>query len=253
MGIPTTLKCLNTAKFPKEVVELFIEAANFVLDNLEFVPWKIEKMRQMWGKRSLKNLLMDPQTNYLFPCLDTAILAVHYLTISGVPSYLKLLTEKQAVNKFHKKKARVMHLDSLVEVTHKNIPYSLEIGSGDLTFLTPLDIYSSGEEIEYFTTQHDPGNTIWTRSPFLMIDGKLIEKYPEFPPLDFLESEQNLISVPYRLNTSDFQKEQRVKSKPSLFDINKRDYNKEALVAYNESWTKANADFLNGLKSFLYI
>jgi hypothetical protein len=248
-----SLKCQNTKRFPKEVVGIFIETANFVLDNLEFVPWGIEKMQRMFGKRSLKNLLREPQTNYLFPCLDAAILAVHYLTLSGVPSYLKLLTEKQVAKKFHDKRARLMHLDSLVEIAHKDTPYSLDIGSGDITFLTPLNPGISGEEIEYFTTRHDEWGSIWTRSPFLRIDGRLIEKYPELPPLEFLESEHNLINVPYCLNASDFQKEQRVKSKLSLFDINKRDYDKEALIAYNDSWTKANIDFLPCLKTFQYI
>jgi hypothetical protein len=247
--------CQNQDKFPDGLVQKLTETVNYVLDTLSFVSWDEEEMRRLWRKRSLNDVLRNPQANYLFPCLDTAALATDYLAHNNEDVYLKVLTEKGAMRAFREGKSRIMHIDSLVELIYDGVPYGLDIGCGDITLLRNTeskDRNISPEEEEYFTTRPENGERIWRRTPFLKIGGKDLISNSDLSPLDFIETDYNLVKVPYNINKNDFYNEKEIQGKERILKSNTQDYNSNNLTSYNKEWLKANKDFLPGLKEFKY-
>jgi len=203
------MKCTNQDKFPGKVVEIFVAATNHVLSTLKFAAWDEATMKRQWRGRSLQALSENPEVNYLFPCLDTALLATAYLTSQGEEAYLEVLTEKGATKAFKSEKARIMHIDSLVRIELEGRPYLLDIGCGDVTLLTPVD-EETREEVRYYTTRHNKGEEIWTRTPFLRVDGEIIQDNQNNAPLDFLTSKHNLVRAPFIIRKTDFYRENQV-------------------------------------------
>jgi len=246
-------KCQNQDKFPGEVVAKLVDATNHALSVSKFIAWDEITMKRLWRGRPLKDLLKHPEINHLFPCLDTATIATHYLARKGEDVYLKVLTEKGATEAFKQERARIMHVDSLVELIHQGVPYCLDIGCGDITILTPTKNTSSDSlEQEYHTTRHEQGEGIWTRTPFLRVKGQDLVRHADLSPLDFLDNDKNLVKVPYGVSREDFYASRNVEGKENILRINKRDYNPEAARTFNRQWIEDNKDFLPGLKEFRY-
>ncbi len=246
-------KCQNQDKFPEEVVAKLVEATNHVLGISKFVAWNEETMKRLWRGRPLKNLLKNPEINYLFPCLDTAALATSYLAEKGEDVYLKVLTEKGATNAFREGKAGIMHIDSLVELVHNGVPYSLDIGCGDIIILKPITNQCSNSlEQEFYTTRPEKGEQIWNRTPFLKVKGQEFVSHINLSPLDFLNIPQNLVEVPYDISKEDFYTSRDVGCKENILKTNQKDYNPQAARAFNKEWLETNKDFLPGLIAFTY-
>jgi hypothetical protein len=249
------MKCQNTDRFPREVVSIFIDATNHVLDTLTFKAWDKETMKRCWRGRSLNDLLKNPEANHLFPCLDTALLATHYLASQGQDAYLKVLTEKGAVEAFKDGRARIMHIDSLAEINWKGKSYALDLGCGDITILTPIiptEDEIPSEEVKYFTTRPEEGEQIWRRTPFLRLRGQEIKNNPDRSPLSFLYAPENLVKVPYCIDPGDFYRENMASGKPSIVSSNQEGYDPKSCSRYNEEWLDKNKDFLPGMRRFRY-
>jgi len=247
--------CQNQDKFPKELVQKLAEAVNYVLDTSRFVAWDEEKMKKLWRGRPLKDLLENPKINHLFPCLDTAALATYYLTQKGEKVYLKVLTEKGATDAFRGGKARIMHVDSLVELIYNDIPYGLDIGCGDITVLTQAnnkDEVISPEE-EYFTTRPEQGEQIWRRTPFLKVSGKDLITHMNLSPLDFLTTPFNTVKIPYGITKDDFYTIEKVNGKDNILNTNNEEYNASESRLFNREWLNANKKFLPNLHEFQYM
>lgn len=247
--------CQNQGKFPRGLVQKLTEAVNYVLDTSRFVGWDEEKMRKLWRGRPLNDLLRNPEINHLFPCLDTAALATYYLAQKDENVYLKVLTEKGATNAFREGRARIMHIDSLIELVYDELPFGLDIGCGDITLLRPTyrkDSSISPEEEEYFTTRPEDGESVWRRTPFLKVRGRDFIASPKLSPLDFLETAHNLVKVPYDITKEDFYTAREVSGKDSILRTNCRDYNPQDSASSNKEWLDANKEFLPGLREFQY-
>lgn len=247
--------CQNQDKFPRGLVQRLTEAVNYVLDNSRFVSWDEEKMRKLWRGRPLNDLLKNPEINHLFPCLDTAAFATNYLAQKDENVYLKVLTEKGATKAFREERARIMHIDSLIELVYDGISFGLDIGCGDITLLRPTnnkDSSISPEEEEYFTTRPEVGERIWRRAPFLKVSGRDFIASPELSPLDFLETGHNLVKVPYDMTREDFYTAREVSGKESILRTNCGDYNPQDSAFSNKEWLDANKEFLPGLREFQY-
>jgi len=246
--------CQNQDKFPKDLVQKLVETVNYVLDTSKFVGWDEGRMRKLWRGRPLNDLLKNPEINYLFPCLDTATLATYYLAQKDEEVYLKVLTEKGATHAFREGKARIMHVDSLIELVHNGISFGLDIGCGDITLLRPTNNKdnSISPEEEYFTTRPEEGEGIWRRTPFLKVNGSDFVSHPDLSPLDFLETIHNLVKVPYDITKEDFYTAREVSGKDSILRTNCRDYNPQDSVSFNREWLEGNKEFLPGLRKFQY-
>ncbi|MFH1711602.1 MAG: hypothetical protein ABH840_04785 [Nanoarchaeota archaeon] len=247
--------CKNQDKFPRGLVQRLTEAVNYVLDTSRLVGWDEEKMRKLWRGRPLNDLLRNPEINHLFPCLDTSAIATHYLAQKDEEVYLKVLTEKGATKAFREEKARIMHIDSLIELVYDGIPFGLNIGCGDITILRPTnnkDSSISPEEKEYFTTRPEDGERIWRRTPFLKVSGRDFITSPELSPLDFLETCHNLVKVPCDITKEDFYTARDVPGKDSILRTNYRDYNPLDSASFNKEWLDTNKEFLPGLREFQY-
>jgi hypothetical protein len=156
---------------------------------------------------------------------------------------------------FREGRARIMHIDSLIELVYDGIPFGLDIGCGDITLLRPTyhkDSSISQEEEGYFTTRPEDGERIWRRTPFLKVSGRDFIASPESSPLDFLETANNLVKVPYDITKEDFYTARDVPGKDNILKTNCRDYNIQDSISSNKEWLDINKKFLPGLREFQY-
>ena len=247
------LKCNNIELFPKEVVERFVQTANYVLKSVVFTSWNEKQMKERWRKRSLSDVLQAKEINHLFPCIDTAAIATQFLYERGESPGLVLLTEKGAVKAFRDGKARALHIDAIVEIDYESQPYGLGIGCGDLNFLK--ENKSANKELEekvYTTTRHEKGETTWKRTPFLVVNGTDLLKNKKIEILDFILSPFNQIKVPYNLKKEEFHVARTILGKKDFIQTNEEEYNPVASSRDNVEWLKQNKDIFPGLKKYAY-
>lgn len=256
------LKCKNQDRFPKEIINIFIIAANYVLENSVFRKFSEDEIKNWWRNRSLRDIIernKDPKTNlysinHLFPCIDTSIIAAHYLRSNSYRATIKMFTEQGAFEEFRKGNRRIMHIDSVCRLEHKKKIYFLDIGCGDLTF----GVLRSRENPEetYLTTRHETNESFWKRTPIAEVSGigmYPITQYQNYirTPSQFLNRNINQVKVPYGITVQDLRTEKAFEGKKSVFELN-LDYNPEESRRYNKEWLGENKDFLKGLKEFRY-
>jgi len=254
MKIQEDLVCKNQDKFPLELRKKFVDATNYVLFEVDFTSWNSEKMKKLWRGRSLTGLLKDPEINHLFPCMDTTILGVTYLSSRGENVFYKILTAKGATKSFRENRASIMHIDSLIELEHNGVFYGLDIGCGDLTLLRPAsrDEKISSEEENYFTTRPEVGEQIWTRSALLRVAGKTLLENPGISPMDFLNSSDNLVKVPYGITKEDIYSSLPRLGQEDVLTTNQKNYDPDASSRQNFEWIRQNKDFLPGMIQFCF-
>jgi hypothetical protein len=240
-------------EFPNELRKKFIDAANYVLDNVVFKAWNEQEMKENWRKRSLDQILRSNEINHLFPCLDAAVAATKYLYENRDDARLKLLTEKGAVGAFRDGKSRALHIDVLVELLHQGINYGLNIGCGDVILYkqVPIDSEDPLEE-KYLTTRPEKHERFWVRTPFLVIRGKTIVDNASTPILNFLETEHNEVKAPYGITKEEFHRAPEIENKKSLLVTNE-DYDPNASSTDNREWLVENLKYLSGLREYKYL
>ena len=237
---------------PKEVKTVFIEAANYVLNNSKFTGWNEQKMKTQLRKRSLDTIVNSREINHLFPCADAAALATKYLTEKGEKVSIKFLTERGAVDAFRQGKSRAMHIDTITELFYQGVSYGLDIGCGDLTLFKPISgIEKFKEEEAYITTRPEEHERIWKRTPFLKIDGKTLIQNSSRQMLDLMDTASNLSTIPYSLKKSEFHTFPQIEGKESFLTTNE-EYDPNASSSDNKIWLSIHQKFLPGLTEYKY-
>jgi len=246
--------------FPKEVIDAFVDAANYSRSSLKFEAWSPEVMEHRWGgKRSLNQIKDEGVSNYLYNCLDSVPLAVERLVERGYKSHLVIVTAKDNVTETREGRAPHHHFDVFARMEFDGQAYGLNMGCGDFTFLKPisaevanpfLDSPLSPEETGVWTSRPQRNERIWKRVPIFSMKGKALLNNPDTPLEDFFGSDYDLVrSKPYGLTLTELQTVHKKDGLPSIFEINQRDYDPKNINEWNKKWYNANKVQLPSLEA----
>ena len=176
-------------QFPLGFVRHAIASANYVLSTACAKAWTPEEMRAKWRRRSLNQILEEKDINHRYPCADSAVLAAHFLNISGQNAYLRFMTDAERVRRFRLEQDPIIHVDCVTELRYEGKTYGFDIGAGDLTFISPSQVVPRKEfpeERVWKTTRHEEGSRYWHRTTVMVVSGKTITDNPDTPLLKLL-------------------------------------------------------------------
>ena len=233
--------------FPANAVARAIPGINHVLDSVCFTSWNSQEIVDKLTKRSYADIVRDGDVNHLFPCLDTAVVGGHYFFRTSEPGYLRLMTDKGALDQFRRGRANLVHLDCVIELEHEGVLYGFDIGCGDITLirLKPNQNPDS-EQVVYLTSRPELGSREWNRTSLLLMPFSSHSHLISRPIFDLLETNLNLVyangRLPYGLTKKEILTYKDVPGEQNLITAN-TDFDAEACQEFNNLWTEDFNDY----------
>ena len=114
--------------------------------------------------------------------------------MSNERGYLRLLTDKGALEQYRKGRANIVHLDCVIELENKGVLYGFDIGCGDIT-LTRLKPNRDPnlEQVSYLTSRPERHSREWHRTSIFLLPFLSYTELKVHSVLDLLETNQNLV------------------------------------------------------------
>ncbi len=234
--------------FSSEAVGRAIPAINQVLEAVYFTSWDEQEMSEKWRKRNFLDIIAEGDVNHLYPCIDTGVLATGIFYKNKEKEYLRIMTDKGALEQFRKGKACAVHLDCAVELEHNGVLYGFDIGCGDLTLtrLKPNQDPASEQEC-YLTTRPEKHSREWHRTSIFLSPATDNLPLVEKPVFDLLETNHNLVyaanrRIPYGLTKQELHKVIEVPGEDNPLTTN-TNFDAQACQEFNDLWTMDFNDY----------
>jgi len=251
--------------FPPRVVAKAIPAINYVLDSVCFTSWKPGEIVDKLTKRTYRKIDRDGDVNHLYPCVDTAVLGTFPFFRDYQNGFLRMMTDKGALDQFRKGKATMFHLDCVLELEDKGVLYGFDIGCGDLT-LTRLKQNQdpNSSQVTYLTTRHEPGSREWHRTSIFLMPFSRHPILHSKPVLELLETNENMVyavngRLPYGITREEIVtcKDVSGEANPITTNINFdprgcQEFNDLWTADFNDYWRNIGGDNFPKLRNFRY-
>lgn len=252
--------------FPEKVVARAIPAINFVLNIVNFTSWTPQEIVRKLTKRSYSDIVNERDVNHLYPCVDTAVVGTFPLFFNRERGYMRMMTDKGALDEYRRGRANIVHLDCVLELEESGVLYGFDIGCGDLT-LTRLKQNQdpNSEQVTYLTTRHEVHSREWNRKTIFLMPFYNHPYLNDTPVFDLLETNKNLViaangRLPYGLTRQEILTCKDVKGEKNPitsngnFDVHGcQEFNDNWTMDFNDYWSeRAGKDFPK-LKPYKYV
>ena len=252
--------------FPVNVIVRAIPAINFVLDSVYFTSWNPQDMIDRSGKRSYLEIVNGRDVNHLYPCLDTAVLATGSFFRTSEPGYLRLMTDKGALEQFRKGRTNIVHLDCVFELEDSGVLYGFDIGCGDIT-LTRLKQNQdpNSEQVVYLTSRPEVHSRQWHRTTIFLMPFYNHPSLNNNSVFDLLETNINLVlaangKIPFGLTKQEILtckdvpgEENPIMTNTNFDPVACQEFNNLWTMDFNDYWSdRAGKDFPK-LRTYRYL